>query len=163
MADYYAITSNPLPPPLQGADGDYAIRTLLERERLAMDYFFRKEVKLTMSPSTTAVVVAQDQTANATMEDFAVLVEFALGILTVSGFQPITMVATLNASACTDALQRSYRETPALPTFARKVVRSAASAWIRHVFVARRKTKDKLHITAIGLCAIHGKTAPLMP
>jgi Apea-like HEPN len=149
MADYYAITSNPLPTPLHGADSDHAIRTLLERERLAVeDYFFRKNVKVALSPSTTAVVVPQDQTANATMEDFAVLAEFALAILTVSGFQPITMVATLNASTCSDALQRFHREPPTSPRFAKKVVDAAASTWIRHFFVARRKTKDKLHITA---------------
>lgn len=149
MAFYYAITSNPLPAPLHGADTDYAIRTLLEWERIAIeDYFFRRDVKVAVSPSTTAVVVEQNQTANATMEDFAVLIEFALGILTVSGFQPIAMVATLNASACSDALQRSYRETLASPIFAKKVVGAAASAWVRHFFMARRKTKDRFHITA---------------
>lgn len=149
MADYYALTSSPLPTHLHGADGDYAIRTLSDRERLAIeDYFFRKAVKAALSPSTTAVVVPQDQTANATMEDIAVLVEFALGILTVSGFQPITMVATLNDSTCSDALQRSYREIPDPPRFAKKVVKAAASNWVRHFFTARRKTKDKLHITA---------------
>lgn len=134
---------------MHGADADYAIRTLLERERLAIeDYFFKKDVKVALGAATTAVVVAQDQTANATMEDFAVLVEFALGMLTVSGFQPVTMVATLNASTCSDALQRSYREAHASPVFARRVVRAAASTWIRHFFVVRRKTKGKLHITA---------------
>jgi hypothetical protein len=149
MADYYAITSTPLPTPLHGADADCAIRTLLERERIAIeDYFFRRDIKVALSPSTTAVVVAQDQTANATLEDFAVLVEFALGILTVSGFQPVTTVATLNSSTCSNAMQRSYRETPASPSFAKKVVRAAASTWVRHFFTARRRTKDKLHITA---------------
>jgi hypothetical protein len=79
MADYYALTSNPLPTPLHGADADYAIRTLSERERLAIeDYFFKRDVNVTLSPSTTAVVVPHDQTANVTMEDFGVLVEFAL-------------------------------------------------------------------------------------
>lgn len=149
MANYYALTSKPLPAPLHGADADYAIRPLSERERLAIeDYFFRKDAKVTLSPSTTAVVVAHDQTANATMEDFAVLVEFALAVLTVSGFEPITMVAMLNASTCSDALQRTYRETPEPPTFAKKVVKSTASTWLRHFFAARRNAKDRLHITA---------------
>jgi hypothetical protein len=78
------------------------------------------------------------ETANATMEDFAVLVEFALGILTVSGFQPITTVATLNAFSCSDAFQRSYPETPQPPRFAKKVVKAAASTCVRHFFAARR-------------------------
>ena len=65
-----------------------------------------------------------------------------------SGFEPVTTVAILNASTCSDALQRSYREKPESPSFAKKVVKSAASTWVRHFFTARRKTKDKLQITA---------------
>jgi hypothetical protein len=149
MADYYALTGNPLPAPLHGADAGYAIRTLSERERLAIeDCFFQRDVKVALSPSTTAIVVPHDQTANVTMEDFGVLVEFALAVLTVSGFEPVTTVAILNASTCSDALQRSYREKPESPSFAKKVVKSAASTWVRHFFTARRKTKDKLQITA---------------
>ncbi len=149
MADYYAITSSPLPKSLHGVDADYAIRTLLERERLAIeDYFFRKDIKAALGPSTTAVIVAQDQTGNATMEDFAVLIEFALAILTVSGFQPVIMAATLNASSCSEAMQRPYLELPAAAQFAKKVVGAAASTWVRYFFTARRNTKDKLHITA---------------
>jgi hypothetical protein len=101
-----------------------------------------------LTSSATAVVVPHDQTINVTMEDFAVLVEFALAVLTVSGFEPITTVATFNASTCSEALQRYYLETPEVPRFAKKVVKSAASTWVRHFFTARRKSKDKLHITA---------------
>lgn len=149
MADYYALTGNPLPAHLHGADAAYSIRTLSDMERLAIeDYFFNRDVKVTLNPTVTAVVVPYDQSPGTTMDGFAVLVEFALAVLTVSGFEPIVMVAMLNASACTDALQRSYREKTELPLFAKRVVKSAASAWIRHFFTARRSTKDKLHITA---------------
>lgn len=149
MADYYALTSNPLPPPVHGSDAGYIIRTLSERERLAIeDYFFKKDFKLTLDSSTTAVIVPHDQTANATLEEFAILIEFALAVLTVSGFEPITLVAVLNASTCSDALQRSYREPSQPPSFAKKVVKSAAANWVRHCFSARRKANDKLHITA---------------
>src|SRR5437867_4341587 len=149
MANYYALTSEPLPTPLHGADGEYLIRTLTDRERLAIeDYFFKSNVQIALSPSATAVIVPQDQTTSATMEDFAVLVEFALGILTVSGFQPIMLVATLNAFTCNEARQRSYREITGPPRFAKKVVKTAASTWVRYFFTARRKAKDKLHITA---------------
>src|SRR5205823_5050921 len=51
-------------------------------------------------------------------------------------------------SNCSDALQRSYQETAEPPTFPKKVVKAAASTWVRHFFGARRRTKDKLHITA---------------
>lgn len=149
MADFYALTGAPLPTALHGADAEYSIQTLSDRERLSIeDYFFKKEVKISLSPETTAVVVPQSRTANATVEDFAVLVEFALGILSVSGFQAVTIVAVLNASTCSDALQRSYHETPDSPIFPKKLVKAAASTWVRHFFEARQKTKDKLHITA---------------
>src|SRR4029077_250541 len=93
MADYYALTGNELPLALHGVDGEFSIRTLSDRERLSIeDYFFRKQVKVSLSPGTTVVVVPQNQAVNTSMEDFAVLVEFALGILSVSGFQPITTV-----------------------------------------------------------------------
>lgn len=149
MADYYALTKEPLPPALHGSDAEYSIRTLSDRERLAIeDHFFSKDIKIALDPESTAVIVPQSQTANAAMEDLAILVEFALGVLTVSGFQPVTIVATLNASSCNDALRRTYLETTEPPRFAKKVVKAAASTWVRHFFAARHRSKDKLHITA---------------
>jgi hypothetical protein len=149
LADYYALTSEPLPMALIGVDGDYSIRTLSDRERISIeDYFFRKELKVSIGSETTAVVVPQGQTASTTLEDLAILVEFALGVLSVSGFQAIRTVATVSASGCSDALQRSYSETPNAPAFPKKLVKSAASTWVRRFFEARHKTKDKLHITA---------------
>jgi Apea-like HEPN len=150
MADYYALTKTPLPPTLHGADADFSIRTLSDQERLSIeDHFFnKKDVEISLSNETTAVIIPSSRTSNATMEDFAVLVEFALGILAVSGFQPITIVSTINASNCVGALTRSYQEKTIVPAFPRKLVKSAASTWMRHFFEARRKPKDKLHITA---------------
>lgn len=149
MADYYALTSNDLPASLQGVDGEFSIRTLSDRERLSIeDYFFRKQEKVSLGSKTTAVVVPQTLVANTSTEDFAVLVEFALGILCISGFQPITMVAVLNVSNCTEALQRSYRETTEAPKFPKRLRNAAASTWVRHFFEARLKTRDRLHITA---------------
>ncbi len=122
MSDYYALSGAPLPAALHGADAEYSIRPLSDRERLSVeDYFFSKNFKISLNPETTAVIVPQSQTANATMEDFAVLVEFALGILTVSGFQAITTVATLNASNCSDALQRSYQKANESPKFPKRL------------------------------------------
>jgi hypothetical protein len=149
MADYYALTGAPLPAALHGVDAEYSIRTLSDRERLSIeDFFFAKDIKISLNPATTAVIVPQSQTANATMDNFAVLVEFALGVLTVSGFQPITTVATLNATNCSDALQRAYQETSESPAFPKKLLKTAACTWVRHFFSARHRTKDKLHITA---------------
>jgi len=39
-------------------------------------------------------------------------------------------VAVLNATTCTDALQRAYQEGAELPKFPNKLVKAAASAWI---------------------------------
>ncbi len=80
MADYYALTGAPLPATLHDNEAEYSIRTLSDRERLLIeDFFFTKDIKISLNPQTTAVIVPQSQTANATMENFAVLVEFALG------------------------------------------------------------------------------------
>jgi hypothetical protein len=149
MADFYALTSKELPPALHGVDGEFSIRTLSDRERIAIeDYFFRKQEKVSLSSKTTAVVVPQSQAANTSTEDFAVLIEFALGILCVSGFQPITTVAVVNPSNCSDALQRSYGEVAESPRFPKRLRKAAASTWVRYFFEARLKTKDRLHITA---------------
>lgn len=149
MANYYALTKFPLPTALHGTDADCSIRTLSDRERILIeDYFFSKEIKISLDPETTAVIVPQNETANATLEDFAILVEFALGVLSVSGFQPVAAASTLSSSSCSEALLRSYHETSDLPRFPRKLVRSAASTWIRQFFAARRGIKDRLHVTA---------------
>src|SRR5271163_3267036 len=125
---------------------EYSIRSLSDRERLAIeDFFFRtSDIKVSLNRETTAIIVPQNQTGNVTMPELAVLVEFALGILAVSGFQAITLVATLNSSTCSAALKRSYQETTEIPTFPKRLVKTAASTWVRHFFSARLKTKDKM-------------------
>lgn len=149
MSDLYALTRAPLPKSLHGSDGEYSIRTLSENERLTIeDYFFGKNIKLTVPSTSTAIVFPHNQGDKASLEDFAILVEFALGILAISGFQPVRLVATLSATKCLDALQRSYGEVSPEPVFPKKVTKAAASIWLRHFFSARRKTKDGLHITA---------------
>jgi len=118
-------------------------------ERLAIeDYFFSQDVKTTLDPATTAVVVSQSLTPKATMEEFAILIEFALGILAVSGFQSVGIVATFNSLNCSEALQRSNKAATDAATFPRRVRKAAASAWIRRFFAARLHTKDRMHITA---------------
>lgn len=150
MADLFAVTGFPLPTRLHGADGDYSIRPLSNRERLAIeDYLSKKDVKSSLSKETTAVVVPQSQTVKLASEDFAILIEFALGILSVSGFQPVAMIATLNASTCLDVLQRQADQgVGGAPTFPKKLTKAAASTWMRRLFQARHGTKDNLHITA---------------
>jgi len=149
VSDFYALTTVPLPKVLHGSDGEYSIRNLSENERLVIeDYFFSKNVRLTLPSVSTAIVVVNNQNEKASLEEFAVLIEFALGILAVSGFQPVRMVARLSATKCLEALNRSYAEACPAPVFPKKVKKAAASTWLRHFFSARRKTKDGLHITA---------------
>jgi hypothetical protein len=58
MSDYYALTRDPLPTALYGADGQYSIRPLADWERIAIeDRLFTKGIKLDLKPSSTAVVV----------------------------------------------------------------------------------------------------------
>lgn len=149
MPEYIAITANPLPDHLHGSENDFSIRTLSHGERLLIeDYFFAKASKLSLAANATAVVVAQPQAGQVELDDFGMLIEFALAILSITGFEPIAIVALMTATACTRAEYRSHDRTLTPPTFPKRMVRSAPCAWVRHLFRARLKTKDKLHITA---------------
>src|SRR5438034_4365960 len=129
MADFFVLTKDPLPATLHGTHGEYSIRTLADRERISIeDFFSKREIKLSLSPETTAVVIPQSHTSNATLEDIAILIEFGLGVLSISGFAPTTIVAVLNATTCTDALQRAYQDGAELPKLPKKLVKAAASA-----------------------------------
>ncbi len=149
MPEHIAITANPLPSHLHGVDNDYSIRTLSNGERLYIeDYFFANGLTVALPANTTAVIVAQSQVNQIDPDDFARLIEFALAVLSITGFEPIAIVAALTAKACSRAISRPIDRPSVPPTFPRRIVRSAASTWIRHVFAARLKTNDKLHITA---------------
>lgn len=138
-----------MPSALHGSDAEYSIRTLSERERLSVENcFFSKGINIALSLGTTAVIVPQSRVAGATLEDVAVLAEFALGVLAVSGFQPISIVATFNGSICSSALQHIYPQTPNPPAYPKKLIGSAAAKWVNCFFEARHRTGDQLHITA---------------
>jgi hypothetical protein len=149
MVDIYALTADPLPAALHGSDAEYSLRTLSDWERLAVeDFFYREGERIALSPAITAVIMPQTQTANASMGDFAVLVESSLGILAVSGFQPVSYVATLTTSTCVSALRRPPQEKSAPPVFPKKLIKAAPSTWVHHFFDVHRREKGGLHITA---------------
>jgi hypothetical protein len=148
MTSLYALTDVSLPAELNGSDAEYSIRALSEGERFAVeDHFFAQGVKIQLSSQTVAVIVPLDRVANATTEEFAILVECALGILALSGFLPVRIVARFNDSSCADAVQRPYPTLLKAPTFPKRVGGKEAVQWLRHFFQARAKTKG-LHITA---------------
>lgn len=148
-SDYYAITTDPIPSALQGDDSQHSIRTLFDHERLAIeDYLFSRGQKIAINPQDTAVVIPHDRTAGAALDEFGILVEFALGVLAISGFQAVSLVATLNQSRCTDARSLPLPAGAGPAVFPRRLNGPAAAAWLRHLFSVRRKTKDRLHITA---------------
>ena len=137
-----------MPVELGGSDAEYTIRTISERERLAIeDFFFRQEIRVTLSPQATAVIVPYSSATNPTMEEFAVLIECALGILTLSGFMPIKVVAKFNDSSCSSAMQRTYEAPAEFPTFPKRLGSRMAIQWMRHFFEARVRARG-LHITA---------------
>jgi hypothetical protein len=148
MMRYYGLTDRSLPADLTGSDAEYSISFISERERIAIeDYFFSQEMRVRLSTQTTAIIVPYSSAANLTMEEFAVLIECALGILTLSGFMPIKVVAKFNDSSCSSALQRIYEAPVEFPTFPKKLGSRAAVQWIRHFFEARVRARG-LHITA---------------
>jgi hypothetical protein len=149
MADYYALTSKPLPKEVHCRNQEFSVRRMSQAERIAVeDYLFNQEIKLTLDPATTAVVVSQSLMIGATAEEFGVLMEFALGMLTISGFLPVDMVVTFGSSGRVEGLRRSIPSSGDQATFPEKLGRVASAAWMRRFFRARTNTKDRLHITA---------------
>ena len=137
MVNIYALNAEPLPAALYGTDAGCSVRPLSDGERLAIeDNFFRAGEKLTVRAGATAVVIPQTQAPNTPLEDHAVFVEFALGILTVSGFQAVSIMAKLDGTHCAEAVRRSAM-VPDAAVFPRKLVKTATSTWIRHVMSAR--------------------------
>ena len=150
MPDYYAVTSDPLPKALHMGGEDFSIRTLSESERIAVeDYLLSKGgTKTALKPETTAVIVSHSSMVGATIEDVPILIEFALGILATTGFQPIAMIATFGTSDCREARLMNQSFLREAPTFPKKLGSAAVSAWVRRFLDARHNTKDRLHITA---------------
>jgi Apea-like HEPN len=148
---YCALTSTPLPVELYGAESEIAIRKLSEEERLQIeDHFFRKDKKVAIADGTTAVVVEQARfEKGAALEEIATLFEFGLAILTVSGFQGVNLFATFNeVGDCTDAFYRSVPETKSAVVFSKNIKEGTSNIWFRQLLTARKRSKDRLHITA---------------
>jgi Apea-like HEPN len=149
MADYYALTSEPLPQTMFGADSGCAIRQLSEKERLEIeDYFFARGMRVPVSAVSTAVIAPQVRLGTVSIEEFAVLTEFALGVISLAGYQAVSTVAIFSDSKCTEILQRPRLPRGPTPRFPKKLVNAIPSAWVRCIFEVRQKLEGQLHITA---------------
>lgn len=148
MAEYFALTVDPLPKNLLGDDSGHSIRQLSTEERIAVeDYFFSLGEKLTIDISTTAVIISDGHISKTTLGDFATLIEFALGVITISGFAAITIACSLSNGNCNSAIMRPALNST-MPQFPIKLKKNAASTWLRHFFTAKSKSRGGLHVTA---------------
>jgi hypothetical protein len=148
---YYALTYSPLPIELQGAEPEIAVRKLSAQERFGIeDYFFRKNLKLAIPDGTTAVIIEQARLEKgAAPEDIATFIEFAIAILTVSGFLGVELFATFNpADECTDAFYRAVPMGSSAIVYAKNLTEGTSNIWLRQLLSVRKKTKGRLHITA---------------
>lgn len=148
---YYAIPKSPLPRKLYGSESEVAIRELTEDERFSIeDFFFKHDRKVSITAGTTAIVIDHSQLAKPIIsEEIAVFVEFGLALLTVSGFEPISLMASLSqAGECTDAFFRPTVESQIDAVFPAKMKEGASNIWFRQLLMVRKKSKDRLHITA---------------
>jgi len=150
MTDFYALTDIPLPGNLHGKDSEACAQLLSERERLAIeDMFFAGGHRMKVKAGTTAVVTSQGLLDIKASPEYATFVEFALGLLALSGFQSVASVAHFSSDSCILAQRPPTRETPETPpTFGKSINGLAASQWLRQFFMARRNTEDRMHITA---------------
>jgi hypothetical protein len=148
MPDLYALTDAPLPPAVLGDASGCSIRLLSEQERIAIEDHLSPTIgKYVLESGSTALVVPQSRVTHGSLEDFAVVSEFALAVVATEGYQPISAVATFADSKCTKVLLRNAASQPAAK-FPRRLTESAASAWFGHVLDAQQKLKGNLHITA---------------
>ena len=147
--NFYAITSSALPAALQGSEDGYAVRPLKEDERLYVeDFFFRKERRLTVPSGATAVVIDSAKAHNMPLPDFATFIEFGLSLLTVSGFRPVSLAASIGVGGCHDAIMHAFPDDNSSAKFARGLKPGNSNVWFRTLFRARNNAKDQLHVTA---------------
>ena len=148
--DFFALTTDPIPQRLHGTDSKCAIRSLYPKERLGIeDQFFKNGVQARLDPNTTAVVISRTFNDDDDLEERAILVEFALSILTISGFQPIRIAADFVNGDCNKAAIRHQAvPTLAAATFATSLEGAGATSWIVRFLNARNTTPDRMHITA---------------
>jgi len=148
--DFYALTSAPLPARLHAVDSACSIRLLSPQERLQVeDRFFAMGRSVVIEQGTTAVVISQVFTDRTELDECATLVEFALTLLTISGFQPVEVAAIFQTAQCLRVVHR-LRDANRMvgPSFAKSLTGSAMSMWFRRFLSARSNTPDRMHITA---------------
>src|SRR5712671_2311811 len=101
MTEFYALTDIPLPGNLHGKDPESCARLLSERERLAIeDMFFAGGDRTKVKPGTTAVVTSHTLLDIKASPEYATFIEFALGLLALSGFHSVTSVAHFSSDSC---------------------------------------------------------------
>jgi hypothetical protein len=127
------------------------VRKLSDEERFCIeDHFFRKELKIVIPDGTTAVVVEQNKfEKGAALEEIATFIEFGLAVLTVSGFRGVNLIAVLNTTGeCTEGFYRSVIEESSQVVYSKGLTEGTSNIWFRQLISARKKTKDRLHVTA---------------
>jgi hypothetical protein len=148
--DFFAVTKRPIPSRLHGSESSCTIRQLFPKERLGIeDQFFKKGIRLTLEPNTTAIVISQRFNDQDNLEECATLIEFAIAIITISGFQPVDIAASFTNGNCINAESR-YSSVLSLttPIFAKSLEGIAVTKWITRFLNAHSKTPDRMHITA---------------
>lgn len=160
MADFVALTDPPINPPLFASEAGFGIRQLTDGERIAIeDRFFALNERIAVSPDRTAVIIPCDVIPGIEPEEAAVLLEFALGVLSLSGFTSIGIVAKFNGASCTEVLKRAPRVTASPTRFPARLRGKAAVQWLRQCFGARNKLK-RFHVTADRLVRFLRATDP---
>lgn len=148
--EFYALTSSPIPSGLHGRDSECAIRLLSLQERLQIeDGIMQSGSRIRLNEGCTAVVLSRPIIRDDSIEEFAILVEFALALLTVSGFLAINIAAVLKGTSVTTVLHRGFRNGPPTPSkFIGSITSAAAVAWLRRYFDAYGNLRGRMHITA---------------
>jgi hypothetical protein len=101
MFELYAITSDSIPKRLNGIEAGFALRSISTSEILSIeDFFFSQGQERKLAKSSSAVIFPEASKDFVALEEGAILAEFSLSLLTLSGHPSFSSIALFDKGQC---------------------------------------------------------------
>lgn len=151
MAELHVITFDDMPTEICGSTEEYSIRPLSTPEIVSIeDFFFSKEEATRMENNGYEIILPISSTDTKNLIEYLTLSEFALSILTVSGYYSFNIVAVFSNEKCIKAISLPRHEpgTSEKVAFSNGMNSSIAIHWLQRCLLAKRNHKERMHIMA---------------
>jgi hypothetical protein len=151
MPELCVVIEPEMPKRMYGAFEGYAVQTLSEPLVVAIeDYLFKAtEDRVKLAGAHASIVIIPDVNVNASnIEDQMTIVEFALALLLIDGHPTLPVGAILSGDKCIFAKVLPSENAAQPCVFPRKLNGAAATQWLRRCFLAQRKLRERMHVTA---------------